>query len=235
MISCIAVDDEPLALSLLADNIGKVGFLELKATCDNALAANHVLQEGGIDLVFMDIQMPGMTGIQFIRSMVKKPVVIIVSAYKQYALDGFDLDVADYLVKPVLLERFIKACNKAKELIELKSAKRAPEAGTAGHIFVNTGYNLLKIVFSEVLYIEGLRDYVKIHFIDGRSPAVARLTFKNIGENWPSFFIRVHKSFIVNSKHVVSLSKTMLVAGEQELPIGEAYRQALIRLIENKG
>src|SRR6202012_5151741 len=127
MISCIAVDDEPLALSLLADNISKIGFLDLKASCDNALAANAVLHETHIDLIFIDIQMPGITGIQFIKTMVKKPLVIIVSAYKQYALEGFELDVVDYLVKPVSLDRFVKACNKARELVELRSLKRAPE------------------------------------------------------------------------------------------------------------
>jgi DNA-binding LytR/AlgR family response regulator len=231
MINCIAVDDEPLALSLLADNIGRVGFLELKASCDSAFTANQALQEQNIDLIFMDIQMPGITGLQFIRSMVKKPLVIIVSAYKQYALDSFELDVVDYLVKPVGLDRFIRACNKAKELIELKSLKSAPEDDTNDFTFLNTGRNLLKIAFDDVLYIEGLRDYVKIHFADHRKPPVVRLTFKNIEERWPSYFMRVHKSFIINTKKISSLNKTSIVAGEQELPLGEAYRQSIMKLV----
>jgi two-component system, LytTR family, response regulator len=239
MINCIAVDDEPLALSLLTDNISKVGFLDLKASCDNALAANKILHEQDIDLVFADIQMPGLTGLQFIRSMAKKPSVIIVSAYKQYALDGFDLNVVDYLVKPVSLERFIKACNKAKELIELKSVKNAPDilkepvtANNADFTFLNTGHNLLKTVFSEVLYIEGLRDYVKIHFTDGRKPAIVRLTFKTIEEKWPGWFMRIHKSFIVNTKQISALNKSGVVVGQQELPLGDAYRQSVVKMVD---
>jgi two-component system LytT family response regulator len=233
MISCIAVDDEPLALSLLADNIGKTGFLQLRASCDSALAANKVLQEENIDLIFMDIQMPGITGLQFIKSMVKKPMVIIVSAYKQYALDGFDLDVVDYLVKPVPLDRFIKACNKAKELMELRSRKGDTDAGALDYTFLNAGHSFLKTVFNNVLYVEGLRDYVKIHFSDGRKPAVIRLTFKTIAEKWPSYFMRIHKSFIINTKHISSLSKTAVIVGVQELPLGEAYRASVAKLVED--
>ena len=234
MINCIAVDDEPLALSLLADNISKVGFLHLKASCDNALAANAALQAGDIDLIFTDIQMPGITGIQFIKSMVKKPMVIIVSAYKQYALDGFDLDVVDYLVKPVALDRFIKACNKAKELIELKSPKGETDNGTVDYIFLNAGYSTLKVVFSEVLYIEGLRDYVKIHFIDDRKPAVIRITFKNIEEKWPPYFMRIHKSFIINTQKISWLDKTAVTVGTQALPLGDAYRPQLAKLVDGR-
>jgi DNA-binding LytR/AlgR family response regulator len=234
MISCIAVDDEPLALSLLADNISKIGFLDLKASCDNALSANSVLQQMDIDLVFIDIQMPGITGIQFIKNMVKKPLVIIVSAYKQYALEGFELDVVDYLVKPVALDRFVKACNKAKELIELRSQKNAQEDNTADYVFLNAGHNMLRTVFRDVLYIEGLRDYVKIHFIDDRKPAIIRLTFKSIEEKWPSYFLRIHKSFIINTKQITAVKKSEVTIGGTELPLGEAYRQSITKLVEGK-
>lgn len=231
MINCIAVDDEPLALSLLADNISKVGFLRLKASCDNALDANIVLQQDNIELVFIDIQMPGITGLQFIKSMVKKPLVIIVSAYKQYALEGFDLDVVDYLVKPVSLDRFIKACNKAKELIELRSLQTSPDTRAADFTFLNAGHSLLKIVFSEVLYIEGLKDYVKIHFADERKPAIIRITFKTIEENWPACFMRVHKSFIINTDKISSVKKDTLLLSNLELPLGGAYRDAVLKLV----
>jgi len=232
MINCIAVDDEPLALSLLADNIIKIGFLRLKASCDDALSANRVLQTDAIDLVFIDIQMPGITGIQFIKSLVKKPMVIIVSAYKQYALEGFELDVVDYLVKPVSLDRFMKACNKAKELFELRSLKEEPMVNSTDYTFLNAGYSFLKTIFSDVLYVEGLRDYVKIHFTDNRKPPVIRLSFKTIEEKWPSYFMRIHKSFIVNTKQIATVSKTSVVVGEQELPLGEAYRQSIAKLVQ---
>jgi two-component system LytT family response regulator len=232
MINCIAVDDEPLALSLLADNISKIGFLQLKASCDSALAANEVLQAGDVDLIFTDIQMPGITGLQLIKTMLKKPVVIIVSAYKQYALDGFELDVVDYLVKPVPLERFVKACNKAKELIELRSSKGDSNTGVLDYTFLNAGHSLLKTVFADVLYIEGLRDYVKIHFSDSRKPAVIRLTFKTIEEKWPSYFMRIHKSFIINTKEISSINKSTVTLRDQELPLGESYRQWIASLVE---
>jgi two-component system, LytTR family, response regulator len=124
MMNCIAVDDEPLALKLLQDNISKVPFLKLTAACNDAFGAMKALQENKIDLVFIDIQMPGLTGLQFIGSLEYKPLVIFITAYKQYALESYDLAVADYLVKPVALDRFIKACNRAKELHELKEAKQ---------------------------------------------------------------------------------------------------------------
>ena len=124
MLNCIAVDDEPLALNLLEDNISKLSYLNLVATCSDAFEATKVLQENKIDLMFIDIQMPGLTGLEFIKSLPKKPMVILLTAYKQYALDSYDLDVVDYLLKPVALDRFMKACNKAKGLYDLKNSKQ---------------------------------------------------------------------------------------------------------------
>ena len=124
MLNCIAVDDEPLALNLLEDNISKLSYLNLVATCSDAFEATKVLQENKIDLMFIDIQMPGLTGLEFIKSLAKKPMVILLTAYKQYALDSYDLDVVDYLLKPVALDRFMKACNKAKGLYDLKNSKQ---------------------------------------------------------------------------------------------------------------
>jgi two-component system LytT family response regulator len=232
MINCIAVDDEPLALSLLTDNISKIPFLNLQAVCDDGFSASKALQDSNVDLMFIDIQMPGVTGIQFINSLINKPLIIIVSAYKQYALEGFALNVVDYLMKPVPLERFMMACNKAKELYELKELKQSLTNQSSDHTYLNAGYSVLKIVFDEVLYLEGLRDYVKIYFPGDKKTAIVRLSFKNVEKNWPAYFMRVHKSFIINTHKIEAVSKTSIIINGKELPIGEAYRQSVTALIE---
>jgi two-component system LytT family response regulator len=233
MINCIAIDDEPLALSLLADNISKIPFLNLQAACDDGFSANKAMQENDVDLIFVDIQMPGMTGLQFINSLIKKPLVIIVSAYKQYALDGFALNVVDYLTKPVPLDRFMQACNKAKELAELKALKYASTPPTLNYTYINAGYTVVKITFEEVLYLEGLRDYVKIYFTGHKKPAIVRISFKNVEQKWPSHFMRIHKSFFINTQKIEAINKTAVIIDEKEIPIGEAYRAAVTALIQS--
>jgi len=233
MINCIAIDDEPLALSLLADNISKIPFLNLQAACDDGFSANKAMQENDVDLIFVDIQMPGMTGLQFINSLIKKPLVIIVSAYKQYALDGFALNVVDYLTKPVPLDRFMQACNKAKELAELKALKYTLTPPTLNYTYINAGYTVVKITFDEVLYLEGLRDYVKIYFTGHKKPAIVRLSFKNVEQKWPSHFMRIHKSFFINTQKIEAINKTAVIIDEKEIPIGEAYRGAVTALIQS--
>src|SRR3954468_12853170 len=159
MLRCIAIDDEPLALELLEDNISKVPFLELVALCSNPIEAMQVLQQESVDLIFLDIKMPGLTGLQFIQSLAQKPMFILITAYEKYALEGYELDVVDYLVKPVSLERFIKACNKAWELHQLKTNKQ-PGAEALPYFFINADYSLVKVVFNDIMWIEGLKDYL---------------------------------------------------------------------------
>src|SRR6186713_3199278 len=156
MLRCIAVDDEPLALELLEDNISKVPYLQLVAKCSNAMEAMKVLQQQPADLIFLDIQMPGLTGLQLIQSIAVKPMIILITAYEKYALEGFNLDVTDYLVKPVSLDRFIKACNKAQQLFELRASRNAVPAVNPGYFFVNVDYSLVKITTTDIVYIEGL-------------------------------------------------------------------------------
>ena len=162
MIRCLAIDDEPLALELLEDNISKLPYLQLVAACDNAMEAMKIMQQQTIDLIFLDIQMPGLTGLQFIQSMTVKPMIILITAYEKYALEGFNLDVTDYLVKPVSLDRFIKACNKAKQLFELRTQQRnTATTGNAGCFFVNVEYSLVKITNADIVYIEGLKTILR--------------------------------------------------------------------------
>lgn len=224
MIRCIAVDDEPLALDLLEDNIHKVPFLQLVARCEDAIEAMKVMQQESIDLIFLDIQMPGLTGLQFIQSMAQKPMVILVTAYEKFALEGFNLDVLDYLVKPVPLDRFIKACNKAWEYHLLKSKN----AAGADYFFVNVDYSLLKVVFTDIMWVEGLKDYVRIHLRSSSKPVITRMPMKSVEEVLPpSKFVRVHKSYIVSIAYITAVRKNTVFIGPTEIPVSESYPDAL--------
>ena len=237
MLRCIAVDDEPLALELLEDNISKVPYLQLEATCGNAMEAIKVLQQKQVDLIFLDIQMPGLTGLQFIQSMTEKPMIILITAYEKYALDGFNLDVIDYLVKPVSLERFVKACNKARELHQLKSKPaETTDKRLADYIFVNADYSLLKVVMDDIMWIEGLKDYIKIHLKSSSKAVITRMTLKAIEDMLPpARFVRIHKSYIVAMSFITSVRKSSVMIGAMELPVSETYQEGLIKLTGKQG
>ena len=229
MIKCIAIDDEPLALELLEDNISKLPYLQLVAACDNALDAMKIMEQQPIDLIFLDIQMPGLTGLQFIQSMTVKPMIILITAYEKYALQGFELNVTDYLVKPVSLDRFINACNKAKELFELK--KQPKIANDAGYFFVNVDYSLVKVITADIIYIEGLKDYIKIHLKSSQRPIVTRMPMKTIEEQLPAAaFIRIHKSYIVSIAYITAVRKSSVFIDTLELPVSDNYKDAIATL-----
>ena len=237
MIRCIAVDDEPLALDLLEDNISKIPYLQMVARCSNAFEAIAILQDQPVDLIFLDIQMPGLTGLQFIQSRTDRPMIILVTAYEKYALEGFRLDVIDYLVKPVALDRFIKACNKAHELYQLRL--RDKETGSPVHpdyFFVNVDYSLLKVNTGDITWIEGLKDYIKIHLKSSSRPVITRMSMKAIEEQLPSSrFIRIHKSYILSIDHITAIRKTSIFIGDMELPVGDSYREALAAITGRPG
>jgi len=235
MLNCIAVDDENLALDLIEDNILKVPFLNLVKRCKNAFEAMEVLQKQGIDLVFLDIQMPGITGVQFLQTLTNSPMVIFVTAYKQYALEGYNLNVVDYLLKPIDFERFLKAVNKAAELYSLK--QKLPENEgvkdtKVSTIFVNADYSLVKIKTEEITYIEGLKDYIKIHLNTSTKPIVTRMTMKSIEEKLPSpDFFRVHKSFIISLDKIESIRNLKIKIGNAQIPVSESYTEEFFKLI----
>ena len=231
MLRCIAIDDEPLALELLEDNIKQVPFLELAGTCNNAIEALKFLQQQSVDLIFLDIQMPGLTGLQFIQTLTQKPMFILVTAYEKFALDGFNLDVIDYLVKPVAFDRFLKACNKAFELYNLRG-KIGPGESAPEYFFVNVEYSLVKVEFSDIRWIEGLKDYIKIFLKSGSKPVVTRMSMKVLEEQLPpTKFIRVHKSYIVSIPAITSVRKNSIFIGIDEVPVGENYKEAVNALI----
>lgn len=234
MLRCIAIDDEELALELLEDNIRKVPYLQLVAACSNPLEAMKVMQEQPVDLVFLDIQMPGLTGLQFIQSQpAQQCMFILITAYEKYALEGFNLNVVDYLVKPVELDRFIKACNKARELHQLRTASKGNgEAHSHDYFFVNVEYSLVKIQKSEILWIEGLKDYLKIHLKNAAKPIITRMSIKAIEEHLPSAqFVRIHKSYIVSVAAITSIRKGSVFLGTVELPVSDNYRESFFKVI----
>ncbi len=187
MLRCLAIDDEPLALELLEDNISKVPFLQLVASCSHPLEAMTVLKTEPVDLIFLDIQMPGLTGLQFIQSLQQRPMFILITAYEKYALDSYELDVIDYLVKPVSLDRFIKACNKAWELHQLKTKPIDTRRETAPEfLFVNVEYSLVKLVIADIMWIEGLKDYIRIHLHSSTKPVITRMNMKTIEDELSS-------------------------------------------------
>lgn len=237
MLKCIIVDDEPLALDLLEDYIGNVPFLELKARCKNALEAKRIMQKQSVDLIFLDIMMPGMTGLQFIQNMTHQPMVILITAYAKYAVDAFTMDVIDYLVKPVALDRFLKACSKARDYYDFNARYRShQEASHPGFFFVNADYSLIKIIVSDIIWIEGLKDYIKIHLDGSEKPVITLMSMKAVSEQLPDAqFIRIHKSYIVSVMHITAIRKNSVFIGSMEIPVGGNYKNAVEALVRGSG
>jgi DNA-binding LytR/AlgR family response regulator len=233
MMTCIAVDDEKLVLDLLVDNIRQVPFLKLAARCKNALEAAEVLHKQKVDLIFLDIQMPALNGLQFVRTLQNPPLIIFITAYKEHALEGFELDAVDYLLKPVSFERFLKACNKAYAMFRQQPLSTTNEA-QAGYFFVYVEYNQVKITIADIRYIEGMKDYVKIYLVSSPRPVITKMSMKSMEEKLiPHRFARIHKSYIVSADHVTAVKRDLICIGSAELPLSETYRasvQALLSL-----
>lgn len=225
---CIAVDDEPFALRLIADDIGKIPFLELVKTCTSPLEALHYLQRNTVDLLFLDIQMPVLKGTEFLRTLKNPPLVIITTAFEQYALEGFELNVIDYVVKPIPFERFLKAVNKAHDQYLLRNRK--PEDKEKTFFFVHSEYKELKIFHHQILYVEGLKDYVKIFLNTQPRPVLTRLNLKGIESKLPEDeFCRVHNSYIVPLSKITSTQKSQLFIGEIPIPIGDKFAEDFMK------
>lgn len=231
--NCIAVDDESPALFLIEDNIKRIPFLKLVKTCKNAFEAIEILQKEKIDLVFLDIEMPGLNGLDFLKTIPSKPLIILTTAYKQYALDGYSFDIIDYLLKPFPFDRFLKAVNKAYEYHGLKQkGQTEPLLQSAEDIFVYSEYNLVKVPLNQITHIEALKDYVKIFLLDATRPILTKATLKSMEEKLPSSkFIRVHKSFIIAKDHIKSIRKNIIFLGKHQVPFSESYRESIFSWI----
>lgn len=231
MLRCLAIDDEKLALRLLEDNISKVPFLQLVKSCKNAFEAMKVLQEEPIDLLFLDIQMPGLLGTKFLQSLVEKPMVIFITAYDQYAVESYDLNVVDYLLKPVPLERFVKAVNKAWEQHTLRQ-QASVASPLSDSMYVNVEYSLVKIKFADITYIEALKDYIKIFVFNSTKPILTKLNLKAIEDKLPvDKFLRIHRSFIVSLSKIDSIRNHKIRIGTTEIPFSDAHADVLYKAI----
>ena len=242
---CLAVDDEQLALELLEDNIRKIPFLQLVKSCRNAMEAMEALQKNQVDLVFLDIQMPGLTGMQLAGNMRGKCMIIFLTAYENYALDGYNVNAVDYLLKPVAFERFMQAAMKAFELHTLKQPA-LPDAPVVlkpvtedrpgqKFIYVYVEYNLVRVDIDDIRFIEGYKDYVKIHLLSTQRPVITRMSMKLLEEKLqPYNFLRVHKSYIVAADKITAIQKSMISIGTAEMPVSENYRDALMARIKEQ-
>jgi DNA-binding LytR/AlgR family response regulator len=225
----ILVDDEPMASKGLAKYIEDVKFIELVAIYENAMDANEGLNDHKIDLMFCDIQMPKITGLQFLKTLKNKPITIITSAFPEYALEGFELDVIDYLIKPISFERFLKAANKAKEYFDLNNDRRI-QSVNEGFFFVKCDKKIEKVYFDEILYIESLHNYVAIHTLTKK--LTAYLTLKNIEESVPpDKFIKVQKSFIVSLSKISGIEDDQVVVNSKHISISRTNKDEIIKTI----
>lgn len=226
MIHCIAIDDEPLALQLINEYCSKISFLKLEKTFTNTDEAKAWLQDNSVDLLFLDIQMPDINGMQFYKSLTHKPPVVFTTAYKDFAAEGFNVDAVDYLLKPFEYDRFLKACYKVKEYIEFLSSQELQ----LNSIFVKVNYEIMKINLKDIELIEALDDYIKIYIKP--NPVLTLMTLKSIQEKLPSRdFVRVHRSFIVPLARIEKFSKTKLWTAGKEIPIGSSYSQVYDQLL----
>jgi len=240
IIRCIAIDDEPWALALITDYIKKVPFLELSFQSTSGIEALQFFQKSSVDLIFLDIQMPDLTGIQIIQITGNQTPVILTTAYSEYALQGYEHNVIDYLLKPISFDRFYKAAEKARMLLmpreqadEIQPVVAAPSVPGSNFIFIKTDNKIVKIFQDDILYIEGLRDYIVIH-----TPAkkiIALETLKAVEEKLSATqFIRVHKSYIVSLEQIDSIERNRIFIGKDIIPVGDTYKDHFFRFIKDR-
>jgi len=237
IIRCLAIDDEPLALQQLAAYIGRVNFLELVATCSSAQEARAVLDEQNIDAIFIDINMPDLNGLDFVKSLAAPPITVFTTAYSEYALDGYKVNAVDYLLKPFGLEDFRRAAGKVRRQYELLHqqptyAISQPDEDEA--LFLKTEHKIVRVNIPEITHIEGMSEYVKIYTED-RKPLTVLLSMKKLEDRLPKYFMRIHRSYIINLKKIEEVNKSrVIINAETYLPIGDLYRDNFFNYLNSK-
>lgn len=235
-LKCVTIDDEPLARECIAGYVNEVDFLKLTGTGSNAVELCSLIDQHEVDLVFLDIHMPVMNGIEYLKMTTKPPMVILTTAYPGYALEGFQLDVLDYLVKPITFNRFFKAVTKAKDYhqllqhsVQVNKANSFPEAD---HFFIKCDYKYERIYFDDILFIEAMQNYVTIHTTKGKY--ITLLYMKNVEQNLDAgLFLRVHKSYIVAASKIESIENNEIIIGTQRIPVSRSYRDDVIQKVVN--
>ena len=235
---CLVVDDEPLARDLMRSHIEKLENFEIVAECGDAMKALQKLRTHHVDLMFMDIQMPQITGIEFLKTLKHPPKVIITTAYREYALDGFELDVVDYLLKPITFERFLKSINKYYQITQEEVQNIAPDPSAVppaeAFIYVKENKKVIKLHLNDILYVEGLSEYVQIY--TGKKKIITKTSMTNMQEKLPdTSFMRIHKSFIVSMAKIEAFTAHSIEVPGKELPIGRSYKNSVLEALQYNG
>lgn len=226
MIRCLAIDDEPLALQQLVAYINKVPFLELAAQCQSALEARDFLEHDTADAIFCDINMPDLNGMDFVKSLATPPLIVFTTAYSEYAIEGFKVNAVDYLLKPFGLQDFQKAANRLKERLGQQSYSPSQEETSGESLFLKTDYRIVKVSISDIRYIEGMSEYLKVWIEGEAKPIIALLSMKKMEERLPSHFMRIHRSYIINLTKIQEVNKNRVIMdADTYLPIGDMYKE----------
>ena len=231
MITCLAIDDEPLALQQLVAYISKVPFLELAAQCQSAMEARAFLEHDTVDAIFCDINMPDLNGMDFVKSLTAPPLVVFTTAYSEYAVEGFRVNAVDYLLKPFGLQDFQRAANRLKERLEGASSMKEEEDA----LYLKTDYRVVKVSISDIRYIEGMSEYLKVWVEGEPKPIITLLAMKKIEERLPGTFMRIHRSYIVNLNKIQEVNKNRVILDAKTyLPVGDLYKEAFQRYLQSR-
>ena len=232
---CLAIDDEPLALKQLETYISEIPFLELAGAGQSAAEAEVMMKADSIDVIFIDINMPDINGLEFVQSLATPPMVVFTTAYSEYAVDGYKVDAVDYLLKPFGLEEFKRAANKVKQRYDLQNMAAVSVVDQDDAMFLKTEHRIVRINISDIRYIEGMSEYLKIHLEDKQKPLIVLLSMKKIEEHLPSSFMRIHRSYIINLKKIQEVNKNRVIMdADTYLPIGDLYRESFMGYLESK-
>ena len=231
-IPCIIIDDEPLAIQVIQSHVAQIPDLQLIATFQNPVAAFELLKKETIAIIFLDIEMPLLTGIDFAKELQGTPKIIFTTAYRNYAIESYELDVVDYLLKPISFTRFFKAVNKYKSLSNLSPVVDIPEKKefVNDHIYVNANKKYIKVLFADILYVESVKDYIRIHTAEER--VITKDTLSDFEAKLPAFFLRIHRSYIVNTSKITAFTAVDVEIATKEIPIGASYKEHVLAFLK---